>query len=65
MKALVVKSYKDAKTLKIQKQGTIVEVSKERFEKINSTAHGVFLVAAKDEPKKEPATKKPAQTKKK
>lgn len=67
MRALVIKSYKDAKTLKTHQQGEIVEVTNERFEAINSTAHGVFLIAQADaEDKQEkPATKKKTSTRKK
>lgn len=50
MKALVIKDFKDKVTKKTHKKRKIIDVTKERFKEINSTAFGVFLVA-KDEPK--------------
>jgi len=68
MKALVIKQYKDKATGKIQRKGKTIDITKERFEEINSTALGVFLEAKeKPEPKKpetKPATKKTTPKKK-
>ncbi len=62
MKALVIKQYKYKSTGKIQRKGKTIDITKERFEEINSTALGVFL-EAKEKPKK-PATKKTTPKKK-
>lgn len=51
MKAAVVRSFKDKHKNTIHKPGTVITVSKERFEEINSTALGVFLVEEKEEDK--------------
>lgn len=66
MKAIVIKQYKDKATGKIQRKGKTIDITKERFEEINSTALGIFL-EAKEKPKKpetKPATKKPTPKKK-
>lgn len=43
MKAKVIKTYIDRTTRIKHMRGEIVQVDEERFEEINSTAHGVFL----------------------
>ncbi len=62
MKALVIKDFKDKVTKKTHKKRKIIDVTKERFKEINSTALGVFLVV-KDKPEKASA-EKPASKKK-
>lgn len=43
MKAKVIKRYRDKNTKRIHKPGEVVDVSKNRFDEINSTKYGVFL----------------------
>lgn len=43
MKAEVTKRYRDKDTNLLQEIGTEVEVTRKRFDEINSTAYGVFL----------------------
>ncbi len=43
MKAKVIKRYRDKNTKRIYKPGEVVDVSKKRFDEINSTKYGVFL----------------------
>ena len=43
MKAKVIKRYRDKNTKRIHKPGEVVDVSKKRFDEINSTKYGVFL----------------------
>lgn len=43
MKATVLKVYRDKITKKVHKVGQELEITKERYEEINSTAFGVFL----------------------
>lgn len=66
MKALVIKQYKDKATGKIQRKGKTIDITKERFEEINSTALGVFLEMKEKQKKPEtkPATKKSTPKKK-
>ena len=61
MKALVVKTFRDTRTKAIRRKGKIIEVTEERFEEINSTALGVFVVAVGiDMGKQEPSTVEPS-----
>lgn len=57
MKVRVLKKYKDKFTKKIYKAGQEIEVAKERFGEINSTALGPFLEPLEEESKK-PTKKK-------
>jgi hypothetical protein len=52
MKAQVVKEFRDKNTKELQKVGTEIEVTKKRFEEINSTAFGVLIEEIKKEPTK-------------
>ena len=66
MKAKVIKAYRDKLTKRIHKPGEEVELTKKRFEEINSTKHGAFLeeIAEPEKPQK-PAKeeKQPAKEK--
>lgn len=53
MKAKVVKKFKDKHTKMIHKVGQEIKLTKERFEEINSTSYGTFLVEIAEEPKQE------------
>ena len=55
MKVKVVKLYRDKYTRAIHKPDDELEISKERFEEINSTARGVFVeeIKSKQRTKKE------------
>lgn len=55
MKAKVLKDFRDKQTKEIRNQGSIIEVSKERLEEINSTS--LFVEEIKEEKKKK-TTKK-------
>jgi len=54
MKAKVIKAYRDKITKRIHKPGEEIEVTKKRFEEINSTKHGIFLeeIAEPQKPQK-------------
>ena len=43
MKAKVLKQFKDKYTKKLYKKGQIIDVANERYEEINSTAHGILV----------------------
>lgn len=45
MKAKVLRSFKDKYTKKYYKKRQIIDVTNERYEEINSTAHGVLVEA--------------------
>lgn len=45
MKVKTVRKFKDLKARKMRSVGEVFEVTKERFEGINSTAHGVLVEA--------------------
>jgi len=45
LKAKVLKQFKDKYTKELYKKGQIIEVTNERYEEINSTAHGVLVEA--------------------
>jgi hypothetical protein len=62
MRALAVKLFQDKDTKRIFRPGRFLEISAERFEEINSTALGVFLVSAeKPEPKNPKGRRKNAK----
>ena len=54
MKVKVIRSFTDKNTLKSVEEGAIIEVTKERFGELTSTARGIFV----EEAKKEKPTKK-------
>ncbi len=56
MKVKVVKQFIDKHTKNLHKVNKTLTISKERFEEINSTAHGVFVEEIKET--KKPTTKK-------
>ena len=43
MKAKVLKQFKDKYTKELYKKGQVIEVTNERYEEINSTAHGILV----------------------
>ena len=43
MKVKVVRRFRDKYTKKLYKKGQIIEVTNERYEEINSTAHGILV----------------------
>lgn len=48
MKAKVIEIYIDKDTDLLQEIGKVIEVTKERFEEINSTSLGIFLEEIKE-----------------
>lgn len=56
MKVKVLRNFRDKYTKKLYKKGQIIDVTNERYEEINSTAHGV-LVKAIEEINAEPGQK--------
>lgn len=48
MKVKVLKEYIDKKTKTLHNKGTEIIISKERFEEINSTAHGILVKEIKE-----------------
>lgn len=52
MKAKVLRTFNDLKGKKIRRKGEIIEVTKKRFEEINSTKHGQLVKAIKDKNEK-------------
>lgn len=58
MKVKVIKQYIDKYTKTLHKTGETLEITKERFEEINSTSHGVFVKEIKEAPKKKSTAKK-------
>lgn len=48
MKVKVIKRFSDKHTKALHEAGTELIISKERFEEINSTAHGVFVEEIKE-----------------
>jgi len=65
MKAKVLRLYKDKKTNELVKPGQTITVSKERFEEINSTSHGLFLSEIEEEKVEETKPKRKRKTTKK
>ena len=49
MKANVIKVFRDKNTNLIHEIGEEIEVAKKRFEEINSTSFGVFIVEVEEE----------------
>lgn len=43
MKVRVLRRFRDKYTKKLYKKGRIIEVTNERYEEINSTAHGILV----------------------
>jgi len=43
MKVKVIKDFRDKYTKKLHKTGEELEITKERYEEINSTAHGILV----------------------
>lgn len=60
MKVRVVKKFRDKYTKELYKKGQIIEVSNERYEEINSTAHGILVekIEEKKKDKKAKSTRK-------
>lgn len=58
MKVKVVRRFRDKYTKKLYKKGQIIEVANERYEEINSTAHGILVQAIEEEINLEDMTKK-------
>lgn len=52
MKVKAVKKFRDLKEKKVRQEGEIFEVTKKRFEEINSTSFGVLVEEIKEEKKK-------------
>lgn len=63
MKVKAVKKFRDLKEKKVRQKGEIFEVTKKRFEEINSTSFGVLVEEVK-EAKSPPPKPKPAPMKK-
>lgn len=57
MKVNVIKTYRDKYTNTIHKVGENIEMTKERYEEINSTSLGTFVNEVVEK-KKKPTTKK-------
>ena len=53
MKAKVIDTFRDKYTKENYKKGQVIEVSKRRFEEMNSTAFGVLVVAVSEKPEQE------------
>ena len=49
MKVKVLKTFKDLKEQKVRKKDEIFDVTKKRFEEINSTEHGTLVREVKEE----------------
>lgn len=62
MKVLVIKPFKDKYTKVIYQKGKEIEVTKERFDEINSAALGPFVQAVKEKPKEGPKKKAAPKT---
>ena len=45
MKVKALRNFRDKYTKKLYKKGQIIDVTNERYEEINSTAHGVLVKA--------------------
>lgn len=58
MKVKVLKEYIDKKTKTLHNKGTEIIISKERFEEINSTAHGILVKEIKEAKPKKKTSKK-------
>lgn len=51
MKVKAVQKFRDKYTKDVYEPGQVLEVTKKRFEEMNSTKHGVFVEEIKEEPK--------------
>ena len=58
MKVKVLRKFRDKYTKQVYEKGQIIEVTKERYEEINSTAHGILVKAIEEEINFENMTKK-------
>ena len=58
MKVRVLRRFRDKYTKKIYGIGEIIEVTNERYEEINSTAHGILVEPIEEEINLEDMTKK-------
>ncbi|WP_189928439.1 hypothetical protein [Clostridium tetani] len=52
MKAKVLRDFINKYSKKLHKKGDILDISKKRFEEINSTSFGILAEEIKEEPKK-------------
>lgn len=52
MKVKVIKQYIDKNTRDLHKINDELTITKERYEEINSTAHGIFVEEIKQSPRK-------------
>lgn len=57
MRVKVLKAFIDKKTKTLHRKGTEIEVTKRRFEEINSTAFGVLVEEIKEEKPETPRKK--------
>jgi hypothetical protein len=64
MKVKVIKPFKDGRTKAIYQAGQIIEVTKERFEELTSSALGPFVEAMEQDRKEAKAEPKKKTTKK-
>jgi len=62
MKAKVIDTFRDKYTKENYKKGQVIEVSKRRFEEMNSTAFGVLVEAVSEKPKQEQKKKTEAKS---
>lgn len=58
MRVKVIKDFRDKYTKKLHKAGEELEITKERYEEINSTAHGIFVKEIPEKKKKSKSTRK-------
>lgn len=58
MRVKVVKKFRDKYTKKIHEVGEEIEVTKERYEEINSTAHGILVKEMPEKKRKTKSTRK-------
>lgn len=58
MKVKVIKDFRDKYTKKLHKAGEELEITKERYEEINSTAHGILVKEMSQKKRKAKSTRK-------
>ncbi|HHY42565.1 MAG TPA: hypothetical protein GX514_06935 [Thermoanaerobacterales bacterium] len=58
MRVKVVRNFRDKYTKKLYKVGEELEVTKERYEEINSTAHGILVKEMPEKKRKAKSTRK-------
>lgn len=58
MKVKVLREFIDKETKTLHNKGTEIIISKERFEEINSTAHGILVKEIKEAKPKKKTSKK-------